>query len=541
MRRKKKHSLTLYLSKRAKIRKKYEIRWKRLGRPNIRKKPLKTKDLDETVAYEWLTTDTCSDEEEAMVVNFNLNVQAEDPSVTTCAAAAGNSPPSSPQPSSSGNSLSSSTSISDSEEEDDMWNRPYVQYCLEELKSDELLKKLVENLYETDCLPDFMSLMTQLSDGSLSPLNIAFLLALERARWQSLKTTTQMRFRPVTKKFWLVVYRLLKGKGLRFFSGPKNYGQVISNKASKGLYDPKESEINFAVPDERHLRNQDRQLGRIIQPGPIKESLKLVRGHDDIILMGDCKRVSKGLKFDKMGDVNLWGHENPPTLQQRNNTLYEECTYVTHKMQSLPDDEIFQVHIDLKYLLQLLTTKIRDVRNIELQERRRMIKYQKCNPDPNYKASAKGACRAHIYECKTFITEALLMNQTICKNMSYLQQTISAFNSSPINLEDQVNVRRLLPTRYVSRYTTVEHHPEWFKQLSTEWKDVRAKAHITGSTAYNAMGFRGFPQVRNHFRQYIYKKTPAPVDAATQARMEHGRQHEVSDYLFVKFLTTVSQ
>ena len=117
-----------------------------------------------------------------------------------------------------------------------------------------------------------------------------------------------MRFRPVTKKFWLVVYRLLKGKGLRFFSGPKNYGQVISNKTTKGMYDPKESEINFAVPDERHLRNQDRQLGRIIQPGPIKESLKLVRGHDDIILMGDCKRVSKGLKFDKMGDVNLWGH-----------------------------------------------------------------------------------------------------------------------------------------------------------------------------------------------------------------------------------------
>ena len=109
-------------------------------------------------------------------------------------------------------------------------------------------------------------------------------------------------------------------------------------------------------------------------------------------------------------------------------------------MQSLPDDELFQVHIDLKYLLQLLTTKIRDVRNIELQERKRMIKYQKCNPDPNYKASAKGACRVHIYECKTFITDTLLLNQTICKNMSYLQQTISAFNSAPINLEDQVNV-----------------------------------------------------------------------------------------------------
>ena len=154
MRQKKKRSLSLYLSKRSKIRKKYENKWTRLGRPHIRKKPLKIKDLDETIGYEWLTTDTCSDEEEAMEFNFNVNVQAEHQAVTT-GAAAGNSPPSSPQPSSSGNSLSSSTSISDSVE-DNMWNRPYVQYCLVELKSDELLKKLVVNLYETDCLPDYL-------------------------------------------------------------------------------------------------------------------------------------------------------------------------------------------------------------------------------------------------------------------------------------------------------------------------------------------------------------------------------------------------
>ena len=49
----------------------------------------------------------------------------------------------------------------------------------------------------------------------------------------------------VTKKFCLVVYRLLKGKGLRFFSGPKNYGHVISKETTKGKYDPRNLKLTL--------------------------------------------------------------------------------------------------------------------------------------------------------------------------------------------------------------------------------------------------------------------------------------------------------
>ena len=34
--------------------------------------------------------------------------------------------------------------------------------------------------------------------------------------------------------------------------------------------DPKESKINFAVPNERYLHETDRQMGKIIPPGTIK-------------------------------------------------------------------------------------------------------------------------------------------------------------------------------------------------------------------------------------------------------------------------------
>ena len=534
MGRRKKRNLSLYVSKKKNKAERavgsVGTKVKRLGRPRSLKRPLPTKDLDETLPYEQFTTDECpTDEGDEMDFQFSVSVPPGD-SVPKACAGAGGSPDSSPPNSDDDNISVSSSEPSNSDDEDgNIWNRPFVKYCFQQLTDQELIRNLVERLYTGNCLPDFMLLITQLANGSLSPSNIALLLCLERAKWSSLKTTTQMRFRSVTKKFWLVVYRLLKGKGLRFFSGPKNYGQVISKKTKKGKYNPNEAEVNFAVPDERYLRQQDQRMGRIIQPGLIDESMKMIKDHDDIVLMADCKRVAKGLRSDNMGDVNLWGHEHEPTLQEKLHDFRQKCLYMNNLIQSLPDADAAQCHVDLKYILQLLTTKIRDIRTVELQERKRLINYEKCNPDPTFKASAKSACRTHIYECKTFITNALETNQTICKCLSALQKTNCCFNSVRVSLEKQVNVRRLHSVNYVELHTTIQHHPEWFRQLSAQWRNLRTKAHITGSTAYNAMGFRGFAQVRNHFREFIYKKGPAPVDPAAQQRMQHGRDHEVSN------------
>ena len=179
---------------------------------------------------------------------------------------------------------------------DDIWNSQYARRCYERLGSAEFLTALISVLHQSGCLCDFMLLVTQLAEGTFSPMNIAFLLCLEHAKWQSLITTTQMRLRAVTKKFWLVVYQLLKGKGIRFFSGPKNWGQVVSKEAKLGQYDPKSAEINFAVPDEHYLKCQDRRFGKLIQPGIMKDSLRILQDHPDVVLMADCKRLSKGLK-----------------------------------------------------------------------------------------------------------------------------------------------------------------------------------------------------------------------------------------------------
>ena len=164
--------------------------------------------------------------------------------------------------------------------------------------------------------------------------------------------------------------------------------------------------------------------------------MKLIKDHDDIVLMADCKRVAKGLRSDNMGDVNLWGHEHAPSLQEKLHDFKDEHLYMNQLIQSLPNADVVQSHVDLKYkILHLLTTKIRDIQTVKLQEWKWLINYEKCNPDPTFKASAKGACHAHIYECKTFITNALQANQSICKCLSFLQKTSCCFNSVRVSLE----------------------------------------------------------------------------------------------------------
>ena len=244
----KKQKLSLYMSK-IRVKRQRGLRSSTLGRPRVLKRPLATKDFDSTMSYEELTTDECPTDrgeydDDVMDVQFRISVPDENDAVPRA------SPPPPPP-------ACCDTESQSDDSDGNLWDHPYVNYCFQQLRNNQLLRNLVEKLYTAECLQDFMLLITQIADGKLSPLNIAFLLCLERARWQSLKTTTLMRFRSVTKKFWLVVYRLLKGKGLCFFSGPKNYGQVVSKKTKKGRYNPHDAEINFAVPDEHYLRHQD--------------------------------------------------------------------------------------------------------------------------------------------------------------------------------------------------------------------------------------------------------------------------------------------
>ena len=101
----------------------------------------------------------------------------------------------------------------------------YKKFCLAKLCDEELMTKVVEVLYESSTLEDFVKLITQLSEGTLDAMNVlsegtldamnmSFLLCPEVAKLQSLQTTTAMRFRKETKQLWELVYQMCHEKGL---------------------------------------------------------------------------------------------------------------------------------------------------------------------------------------------------------------------------------------------------------------------------------------------------------------------------------------
>ena len=142
-------------------------------------------------------------------------------------------------PSVSGSNDNLSDVLPDSENEyreenrsgDDMNVESFKVKCLHTLKKTCLLDKIIDKLYESGDLNDFMTFLKLLSNGKLPHDNIVVQLLFERAKFQDCKNTVGMRYPKVMKLFWSIVYRLCKGVGLKFFQvkriGAKYFGKKL--------------------------------------------------------------------------------------------------------------------------------------------------------------------------------------------------------------------------------------------------------------------------------------------------------------------------
>lgn len=177
-------------------------------------------------------------------------------------------------------------------------NASYEQQCANELCDRAAVGSLIQHLQHHGMLQHFMTFFQLLSSGEMSPLEIPVLLCLERAYFQGLKSTTQMKYHHLTKKFFAMGYKLFGNSFLEFCSGPKSYGQVISKQSNKGKFKPHQAKVNFCVPNKRHLNYGEEFVQKEIPPGIISQSLDLVENKSDMILMLDAKKISRGLKVN---------------------------------------------------------------------------------------------------------------------------------------------------------------------------------------------------------------------------------------------------
>ena len=67
------------------------------------------------------------------------------------------------------------------------------------------------------------------------------------------------------------------------------------------------------------------------------------------VLEYDAKRIATGLGDNKIGDVNLWGHEGPPSLQECEDNLKHELLVIEKLLDvaNVPNTDVFPLPKDL--------------------------------------------------------------------------------------------------------------------------------------------------------------------------------------------------
>ena len=285
----------------------------------------------------------------------------------------------------------------------------FVESCAKEFRESDFLDKLFHKLQRVGLLNDFINFMRNLESGELPMDNIVFILMMDRVRFNNCPNTVGMRYGKKSKMFWTIVYRLCKESRLKFFSGSKNWGQVVNKECEKSKYSPDNAKINFAVPDEKVLRAYKSGLPKVIPPGKIDKCMEMLRNKKDIVLMADSKLVTKGLKTDFLGDVNLFGHERNPNLQS-------------------------------------FLKRDNSINNVD---------------------KAISACKTNMYTSAIWIKKALKCNLQLCKMMATLQHNLHLFKTnSRLDIHSLHNGRFLKNCNYVSSNVTFTEYPNLIKRYS---------------------------------------------------------------------------
>ena len=382
--------------------------------------------------------------------------------------------------------------------------KTFQQRCLKELKETDLLDTIVSKLDDTNNLQDFMTLLRNLATGQIPMDNIVFLLMLERAKFQSCKNTVCMRYRKVTKVFWSIVYRLCKGAGLKFFSGEKNWGQVVGKECARSNYNPNKSKINFAVPSERVLRNFDEQLPKIIPPGKIHKCLNLLKGEKDIVLMADGKLVTKGLKEHFCGDVNLFGHEVNPNIAELKEEIQKHLNFVSQSLVNFKICDEVDKYGMVRDLTNCITGLIGQIRKFVSHEQKRLRGYTKSVFSEQKYVKVISSCKTNLYTSFLWLKKALQLNVKLLNLMSTIQRNSHIFASSTQkHLSECYNIRLLHSAEYVMSKVDPIDYPHLIKDGSDMFLDLKRQSLITCDSVYNCLGLYTSKAMKLHFRQYV--------------------------------------
>ena len=280
----------------------------------------------------------------------------------------------------------------------------------------------------------------------------------------------------------------------------------MKRETTKSNYEPSKAKVNFAVPHENILRDFNRTLPKIIPPGKIEASLRMLAGKKDIILMGDGKLVTKGLTSNFCGDVNLFGHETSPNLVDLKDDLKSKLTFIAKCVMTYPDADVDDKYQIVDEMIKLLTSMLKEIRQFHTSENRKLDSLQlcNCNATAKYPDKAISKCRTNMYTSVLWIKKCVGILCKIGKIMSKLQGNEHLYGRGTVaELGDLENLWMLHSVEYVSVNVWPLDSPHLIHKNSDIWLDLTKECYMTDDSVYTAIGLNGVKSLQKHFKQYV--------------------------------------
>ena len=98
----------------------------------------------------------------------------------------------------------------------------------------------------------------------------------------------------------------------------------------------------------------------------------MIAGKKDLVLMADGKLVTKGLRNEFSGDVNLFGHETEPNISELKKFLEKQLDFICNVVENFPDSTAEDKFSAILELVEMVTQMIRNVRQIHVRERQKL-------------------------------------------------------------------------------------------------------------------------------------------------------------------------
>jgi hypothetical protein len=279
-----------------------------------------------------------------------------------------------------------------------------------------------------------------------------------------------------------------------------------------------------------------------ICPGILENMLKIAEKDTKTYkICVDGKKISQSSQHKAFGDVDLWGHEGKPTLEETRQKLQTELEKlaqlekVVDKMENKGCDCLSEasdsdsasfVEVGRSVLNGLERLKVlrqkKQQKNLTLEKLRKAC----VNEELQKKyAFALSAIKTYLYQVDGCIDLLLSTTDKLGYALSVcLKSDDSYIRGNTVNLSEQKNYVCLTGHEGgdLNRVDT-----SIVKQRSEPWHRLRQEAKFTGSTTHTAVGFYGLKRAQQ-LHDLKHKKHEDPkVDNEQMRRMQHGAENEI--------------